>query len=164
MALDTKKPVILSEFTGFFVGLIIKPISDDQLQKLFAYSYFYVALYILISAMLFFYHRKRASPVSLKPIYQSTELDHIRDTLTDVVSSLGEANSNIKKLDAKFDKRFDEHDRRFDEHDRRFDEHDRRFDQHDRRFDEHDKRFDKIDKRFDKIEDTLSIIVNHLKR
>ncbi|WP_422139549.1 hypothetical protein [Endozoicomonas sp. ALC020] len=82
--------------------------------------------------------------------------------------------AGFKRVDERFeehDRRFDKIDKRLDEHDRRFDEHDKRFDRIDKRLDEHDKRFDRIDgrfdehdKRFDKIEETLAIIVNHLKK
>ena len=56
--------------------------------------------------------------MSAKPKPQSTELDHIRDTLTDLVRSVGEANSDIKQLDSKVDDVKDhlsEHDKRFDQ-------------------------------------------------
>lgn len=73
--------------------------------------------------------------MSLKHKPQSSELDHIRDTLTDLVQSVGENNSEIKQV--KQELTLFKHEVR--------------------------QRFDQQDKRFDKIEDTLAIIVNHLK-
>ena len=42
--------------------------------------------------------------MSTKPKPQPTEFDHVRDTLTDLVGSVGEANSNIQSLDRKVDR------------------------------------------------------------
>lgn len=74
--------------------------------------------------------------MSAKPKPQSSELDHIRDTLTDVVGVVGETRSDVKILDSKLDQ----------------------FKQ------ETHERFDKIHERFDKIEDTLTVIVNRLQK
>ena len=41
--------------------------------------------------------------MSTKPKPQPTEFDHVRDTLTGIVVSVGEANSNIQSLDRKVD-------------------------------------------------------------
>ncbi|WOG28060.1 hypothetical protein [Endozoicomonas sp. 8E] len=67
---------------------------------------------------------------------QPSELDHVRDTLTDSVGLAGETRSDVKALD-----------RKVDAVDSKIDH----FKQETR-------------ERFDKIEDTLTIIVNHLKK
>ena len=68
--------------------------------------------------------------MSLKPKQQpESELDHVRDTLTDVVGIVGETRQDVKALDNKMDKRFDQQDKRFDQQDKRFDQQDKRFDQ-----------------------------------
>nr|MDT0253339.1 hypothetical protein [Endozoicomonas sp.] len=71
----------------------------------------------------------------------ANELDHIRNTLTDIVATVGTAARDIKEVQ----KHQSEHDLRFDKHDLRFDKHDLRFDKHDQRFDEIDKRFDQLE-------------------
>ena len=65
-----------------------------------------------------------------------TELDHIRDTLTGIVSF-------ASKIRGEMHQRFDQQDRRFDQQDKRFDQ---QQDQQDKRFDQQDKRFDQQDK------------------
>lgn len=40
--------------------------------------------------------------MSAKPKPQSSELDHIRDTLTDLVGSVGEGNSDTRQLKQQF--------------------------------------------------------------
>lgn len=57
--------------------------------------------------------------MSLKHKPQPSELDHIRDTLTDVVDVLGQTRSEMHQ-------RFDQQDRRFDQHDERFHQQDRK--------------------------------------
>ena len=42
---------------------------------------------------------------------QPAEFDHIRDTLTDLVGSVGEANSNIKQLKQENRERFNQQDK-----------------------------------------------------
>ncbi|MFK0571274.1 hypothetical protein [Endozoicomonas sp.] len=64
----------------------------------------------------------------------ANELDHIRNTLTDIVATVGTAARDIKEVQ------------------KHQSEHDLRFDKHDLRFDKHDQRFDEIDKRFDQLE------------
>ena len=89
--------------------------------------------------------------MSLKVKHPNSELDHIRDTLTDMVGVVGETRQDVKAIK-----------QHQSEHDKRFDNHDKRFDNHDKRFDNHDKRFDNHDKRFDKIEETLTLILSRL--
>ena len=45
--------------------------------------------------------------MGMKAEKQTSELDHIRDTLTDVVGVVGETRQDVKALDNKMDKRFD---------------------------------------------------------
>ena len=68
-----------------------------------------------------------------------TELDHIRDTLTGIVSFASKTRGEMHQ-------RFDQQDKRFDQQDKRFDQQDKRFDQQDKRFDHQDKRFDHQDR------------------
>ena len=85
--------------------------------------------------------------MNLKPKPQSTEIDHIRDTLTDVIDGLGQTRGEMHQ--------------RFDQQNQRFDRVEQRVDQQGKELNEF-----KLEtrKRFDKIEDTLAIIVNHLKK
>ena len=46
--------------------------------------------------------------MGLKAKPQPTELDHIRDTLTDMVATVGETRQNLKQLDKKVEKGFTE--------------------------------------------------------
>ncbi|UYM14696.1 hypothetical protein [Endozoicomonas euniceicola] len=61
-----------------------------------------------------------------------TELDHIRDTLTGIVSFASKTRGEMHQ-------RFDQQDKRFDQQDKRFDQQDKRFDQQDKRFDHQDR-------------------------
>ena len=54
-----------------------------------------------------------------------TELDHIRDTLTGIVSFASKTRGEMHQ-------RFDQQDKRFDQQDKRFDQQDKRFDHQDR--------------------------------
>lgn len=52
--------------------------------------------------------------MSLKPKPQTTEIDHIRNTLTDLVDSVGEGNNKIQQVQQhllKHDQRFDQQDK-----------------------------------------------------
>ncbi|WP_257283071.1 hypothetical protein [Endozoicomonas sp. SESOKO1] len=63
----------------------------------------------------------------------------------------------------RIDNRLDKVDDRLDKIDDRLDKIDDRLNKVDDRFDKIENRLDNIDKRFDKVEETLAIIVNHLK-
>ncbi|WP_257294885.1 hypothetical protein [Endozoicomonas sp. YOMI1] len=63
----------------------------------------------------------------------------------------------------RIENRLDIVDDRLDQVDDRLDKIDNRLDKIDNRLDKIDNRLDKIDSRFDKVEETLAIIVNHLK-
>ncbi len=76
------------------------------------------------------------------------------NTLTDVVRLLGETRGEMHQ-------RFDQQDKRFDQQDKRFDQQDKKLSQlkNEIRENQQENR-----ERFDKIEETLAIIVNHLKK
>ncbi|WP_257253269.1 MULTISPECIES: hypothetical protein [unclassified Endozoicomonas] len=90
-----------------------------------------------------------------------TELDHIRDTLTGIVSYASKTRAEMHQGFARIDKRFDQQEKRFAQIDERFVKIDERFDQQEKHFDQFKQ---ETRERFDKIEDTLTIIVNHLKK
>ena len=63
--------------------------------------------------------------MSLKAKPQPTELDHIRDTLTGMIDTVGETRHDVKQLDAKVDNNHKELCSRLDQHDKRFDQQDK---------------------------------------
>jgi chromosome segregation ATPase len=71
--------------------------------------------------------------MSLKARQQpETELDHVRDTLTDLVGVVGETRQDVKAINNKVDEikqHLSEQDKRFNQQDKRFDQQDKRFDQ-----------------------------------
>ncbi len=71
-----------------------------------------------------------------------TELDHIRDTLTGVVSFASKTRGEMHQ---------------------RFDTQDKRFDEQDKRFDEQDKRLSRIENSLVLQQETLSLILSKLK-
>ncbi|WP_422139320.1 hypothetical protein [Endozoicomonas sp. ALC020] len=70
--------------------------------------------------------------MSAKPKPQSTEIDHIRNTLADVVDGLGQTRGEMHQ-------RFDQQDKRLDQQSKEISE---RFDQQDKRLEQQDKRLD----------------------
>ena len=74
--------------------------------------------------------------------------DHTLNTLTDMVSIIGETRSDVKVLD-----------RKMDQLEQKVDVYQQ---ENHKRFDQIDQRFGEQDKRFDKIEEALILILNRL--
>ncbi|WP_422474475.1 hypothetical protein [Endozoicomonas sp. ALB032] len=98
-----------------------------------------------------------------------TELDHIRDTLTGIVSYASKTRAEMHQGFAQIDECFEQVDKRFEEVDKRFEEVDKRFEQVDKRFDQVDKRFDQQGKEIAalkadnvEIKESLKLILSRL--
>lgn len=89
----------------------------------------------------------------------NTEIDHIRDTLTDIVVVSRNTRAEMRQRFAQVNQRFDQVDQRLDQVDHRLDRLEQRFDQQDREFSQfrHE-----VQERFSGIETTLSLILSKI--
>ena len=90
--------------------------------------------------------------MSTKPKPLPTELDHVRNTLADLVGSVGEANSNIQSLDRKVDRLEQKVDANQQENRANQQENRDRFGQQDTAIAEIKEHLSRQDKRFDQLE------------